>query len=59
MVCGCFQTTAHLNFIIQSFSKCFEGIKCAKKKINGDSYHENERFYSVNIYEVQVVPYIS
>ena len=41
------------------FSKCFEGIKCAKKKINGDSYHENERFYSVNIYEVQVVPYIS
>ena len=31
MVCGCFKTTEHLNFIIQSFSKCFEGIKCAKK----------------------------
>jgi len=32
---------------------------CKKNKINEDSYHENERFYSVNIYEIQVVPYIS
>ena len=30
-----------------------------KNKINEDSYHENERFYSVNIYEIQVVLYIS
>lgn len=29
-----------------------------KEFFNGDNYHENERFYGVNVYKVQVVPYI-